>query len=70
MALIFEPTFTFDIWQWSSAVKDKVAMNHLDYPGAVANPKADAVPQWEAAGWKVIPNAPAKPAKMKGQSDD
>ena len=51
-------------------MKDKVAMNHLDYPGAVANPKADAVPQWEAAGWKVIPNAPAKPAKMKGQSDD
>ena len=47
-----------------------VAMDHRDYPGAVANPKADAVPQWEAAGWKVIPTAPAKLAKMKGQSDD
>ena len=70
MALIFGPTFTFDIWQWSSTVKDKVAMNHRGYPGAVANPKSDAVPQWEAAGWKVIPTAPAKPTKMKGQSDD
>lgn len=44
-----------------------VAMDHRLYPGAVANPKADVVPTWEAAGWKVIP---AKPAKMKGQSDD
>ena len=70
MALTFEQTFISDIRQWSKTVKDKVAMDHRDYPGAVANPKADAVPTWEAAGWKVIPTAPAKPAKMKGQSDD
>jgi len=53
---------------------DKIAMNHPEYRGAIANPNADDVPVWEAKGWVVIPVHPKKRApkiaKMKGHRND